>query len=154
MLLQRSRGQGGLGGSRYLGGCGRSFLLCGLRGWPRCGAVRWGVRAPSGVELGRVGGRGGTLKAGSEVQGVVRVVVMGERPPQPPPLLLLLVLLVLLVASEAVPVASKLFPGSFAARLSSERPGTHHVDLDNRGEPHLESTNKKTRFRNRARSVT
>ena len=44
--------------------------------------------------------------------------------------------------AEAVPVPDHLLPGSFAAGLVSERPGVHDVDVDDRGETHLQHHGK------------
>jgi len=49
---------------------------------------------------------------------------------------------------EAVPVPHHFLPESFAGRLAGERPGAHHVDLDQRREPDLESK-KRQRFKTR-----
>ena len=43
---------------------------------------------------------------------------------------------------EAVPVADHLLPGSFAAGLAGERPGVHDMDVDDRGETHLQHHRK------------
>ena len=43
---------------------------------------------------------------------------------------------------EPVTVADHLLPGSFAAGLASERPGVHDVEVEHRGETHLQHHGK------------